>query len=99
MHQPVSMLDPLERMMRQRFVNPLFYFAGHDCLVTRLTKQPYCNRSSVPRNDGEIAGYRHENSRADRASIYGTGHKQAEGATADLSAQATSCHARKLSTG
>ena len=37
MHQPVSMLNSLERMMCQRFVNPLFYFAGHDCLVTRST--------------------------------------------------------------
>jgi hypothetical protein len=30
MHQPVSMLDSLERMTGQRFVNPLFYFTGHD---------------------------------------------------------------------
>ena len=30
MHQPVSMLNSLERMTGQRFVNPLFYFTGHD---------------------------------------------------------------------
>jgi len=29
MHQPVSMLDSLQRMACQRFVNPLFYFTGH----------------------------------------------------------------------
>ena len=27
------MLDSLERMTRQRFVNPLFYLAGHDLIT------------------------------------------------------------------
>ncbi len=35
MHQPVSMLDSLQRMACQRIVNPLFYFTGHGQTLSR----------------------------------------------------------------
>jgi hypothetical protein len=35
MHQPVSVLDSLQRMAFQGFVNPLFYFTGHGQTLSR----------------------------------------------------------------